>query len=43
MRFLSRITYEKKDYLKLQDALFKGMSVEDIYRKAKKCAEKKRT
>ncbi len=41
MRFLSQITYEKRDYLKLQDELFKGMSVEDIYKKAKKHAEKK--
>ncbi|HBR17369.1 MAG TPA: hypothetical protein DD725_07160 [Deltaproteobacteria bacterium] len=42
MRFLSQITYEKRDYLKLQDDLFKGMSVEDIYKKAKKHAEKKK-
>lgn len=42
MRFLSQITYEKRDYLKLQDDLFKGMSVEDIYKKAKKYAEKKK-
>lgn len=43
MRFLSQITYEKRDYLKLQDELFKGMSVEDIYRKAKEYSEKKKT
>jgi len=42
MRFLSQITYEKRDYLKLQDDLFKGMSVKDIYKKAKKHAEKKK-
>ena len=42
MRFLSQITYEKSDYLKLQDALFEGMSVEDIYKKAKKYSEKKK-
>ncbi len=42
MRFLSQITYEKRDYLKLQDDLFKGLSVEDIYRKAKKHAERKK-
>lgn len=42
MRFLSQITYEKRDYLKLQDDLFKGMSVEDIYKKAKKHSEKKK-
>lgn len=41
MRFLSQITYEKRDYLKLQDALFEGMSVEDIYKKAKEYFEKK--
>ncbi len=43
MRFLSQITYEKRDYLKLQDELFEGMSVEDIYKKAKKHAEKEKT
>jgi len=42
MRFLSQITYEKRDYLKLQDALFEGMSVEDIYKKAKDYSEKKK-
>lgn len=42
MRFLSQITFEKRDYLKLQDAFFEGMSVEDIYKKAKKHAEKKK-
>jgi hypothetical protein len=43
MLFLSQITYEKRDYLKLQDELFEGMSVEDIYKKAKEYAEKKKT
>jgi len=43
MRFLSQITYEKRDYLKLQDELFEGMSVEDIYKKAKEYAEKTKT
>jgi len=43
MRFLSQITYEKRDYLKLQDELFEGMSVEDIYKEAKEYAEKKKT
>ena len=41
MRFLSQITYEKRDYLKLQDELFEGMSVEDIYKKAKEYSERK--
>ena len=43
MRFLSQITYEKRNYLKLQDELFEGMSVEDIYKEAKEYAEKKKT
>jgi len=43
IRFLSQITYEKRDYLKLQDELFKGMSVDDIYRKAKEYSEKKKS
>ncbi len=43
IRLLSQITYEKRDYLKLQDELFEGMSVEDIYKKAKEYAEKKKT
>ncbi|MBI4824265.1 MAG: hypothetical protein HY805_08570 [Nitrospirae bacterium] len=42
IRFLSQITFEKRDYLKLQDKLFKGMSVEDIYRKAKEYAGKRK-
>jgi len=42
IRFLSQITFEKRDYLKLQDKLFEGMSVEDIYRKAKEYSEKKK-
>jgi hypothetical protein len=42
IRFLSQIAYEKRDYLKLQNELFKGMSVEDIYRKAKEYSEKKK-
>ena len=39
IRFLSQIAYEKRDYVKLQDDLFAGMTVEDIYRKAKEYAE----
>lgn len=42
IRFLSQITYEKRDYLKLQEELFEGMSVDDIYRKAKKYSERKK-
>ena len=35
-RFLSQINYEKRDSLELQDELFKGMTVEEIYRRAEK-------
>jgi len=41
IRFLSQITYEKRDYLKFQEDLFKGMTVEDIYSKGKEYFEKK--
>jgi len=41
IRFLSQITFEKRDYLKLQDELLEGMSVEDIYKKAKEYSERK--
>lgn len=41
IRFLSQITYEKRNYLKLQDKLFEDMSVEDIYKKAKEYSGKK--
>jgi len=34
IRFLSQIKYEKRNYLKLQDRLFNGMSVEEIYNRA---------
>jgi hypothetical protein len=34
IRFLSQISYEKRDYLKFQEKIFKGMTVEDIYKKA---------
>jgi hypothetical protein len=43
IRFLSQISYEKRDYLKLQEKLFEGMSVEDIYKKAQEYFKKKRT
>ncbi len=42
IRFLSQITYEKRDYLKLQEKLFKGMIVEDIYKKAQEYFKKKK-
>ena len=35
IRFLSQITYEKKDYMELQDALFKDMTIDEIYEKAR--------
>ncbi len=43
LRFLSQIFYEKRDYLKFQDRLFTGMTVEDIYKKAKDYFKKKKT
>lgn len=42
LRFLSQISYEKRDYLKLQEKLFEGMSVEDIYKKAQEHYKKKK-
>lgn len=42
IRFLSEISYEKRDYLRLQEKLFEGMSVEDIYKKAREYFKKKR-
>lgn len=41
IRFLSQISYEKRDYLKLQEELFKGMTVEEIYKKAQEYFNKK--
>jgi hypothetical protein len=41
IRFLSQVSYEKRDYMKLQSDLFAGMTVEDIYNKAKAYAERK--
>ena len=35
-----QITNEKKDYMKLQDELFKGMDVNELYERAKKYQEK---
>jgi len=43
LRFLSQIFYEKRDYLKFQDKLFKGMTVEEIYKKAQDYLRKKKT
>ena len=41
VRFLSQISTEKKDYLKVQHKLFQGMSVDELYeRAAAHCAEK---
>ncbi len=40
MRFLSQISTEKKDYLKIQHKLFHGMSVAALYDRAVAyCAE----
>jgi hypothetical protein len=35
VRFLSQIICEKKDYMELQDALFKDMTIDEIYEKAR--------
>ena len=42
LRFLSQLSYEKRDYLKLQDKLFEGMTVSDILKKAQEYGRKKR-
>ncbi len=41
IRFLSQISTEKRDYLSVQDALFKGMNVDEIFEKAKKYSEER--
>lgn len=41
IRFLSQITYEKRDYLKLQEDIFDRMTIDEIYKKAKEYFEKK--
>ncbi len=41
IRFLSQIRYEQRDYLKIQEKLFEGMSVEEIFKKAAEYAESK--
>jgi len=41
IRFLSQVAYEKRDYVKLQEDIFAGMTVEDIYNKAKDYAQRK--
>lgn len=42
IRFLSQVTTEKRDYMKLQDEMFNGMSVKEIYKKADDYYEKKK-
>lgn len=42
IRFLSQISYEKRDYLKIQERLFERMTVEDIYKKAQDYFKKRR-
>jgi hypothetical protein len=40
VRFLSQVSTDKKDYLKVQQKLFQGMSVDDLYEQASaSCAE----
>lgn len=41
IRFLSQVTTEKRDYMKLQNEMFNGMSVKEIYKKANDYYEKK--
>ena len=41
IRFLSQIRYEKKDYIAIQEKLFKNMSVDEIFKKAKSYSERK--
>ncbi len=43
IRFLSQVITEKRDYMKLQDEMFNGMSVKEIYKKANDYYEKKTT
>lgn len=35
VRFLSQIIYERKDYMELQDTLFRDMTIDEIYEKAR--------
>lgn len=39
LRFLSQIVHEKEDYMKLQEELFKGMDVDELYERASKHQE----
>lgn len=40
VRFLSQVSVEKKDYLKVQQKLFQGMPVDELYEQAVAgCAE----
>ena len=41
MRFLSQINHESSCYIKRQKQLFTGMSIDDIYDKAKNFTEQK--
>jgi len=41
IRFLSQVSYEKRDYVTLQEDIFADMTVEDIYKKAKEYAERR--
>lgn len=41
IRFLRQFTKGRGDYLELQEKIFKGMTVDEIYEKAKKHYERK--
>jgi hypothetical protein len=44
VRFMSQVSSEKKDYLKAQQKLFPGMSVDELYDRAvASCAEDRAT
>lgn len=42
LRFLSQISTEKRDYLRLQENLFAGMTVDDIFKKAQEYEKRKK-
>ncbi len=41
VRFLSQISHEQRNYLVLQEKLFQGMTLDEIYEKAKTYSHKK--
>ena len=41
VRFLSQISHEQRNYLVLQETLFQGMTLDEIYENAKTYSQKK--